>query len=67
MPKLKAKSVAAMPQQEKEVVYPTEKLLKSKHLSKYQPDFARAILTEAAYSISGAKAALDSILKNEER
>ena len=46
-----------------ETLYPTEKLLKSKHLSGYQPDFARTILVKPAYSISGAKALLDKYLK----
>lgn len=43
--------------------YPTEELLKSKHLASYQPDFARVILTESTYSISDAKKALDKVLK----
>ena len=43
--------------------FPTGKLLKSKHLAAYQPDFARVILTEPAYSVSGAKEALDAALK----
>lgn len=43
--------------------YPTKKLLKSRHLAGYQPDFARVILTEPAYSISEAKEALDQALK----
>lgn len=43
--------------------YPTEKLLKSRHLAGYQQDFARAILQEPAYTISEAKRALDKILK----
>ncbi len=43
--------------------YPTEKLLGSRHLAGYQKDFAKAILTEPAYSISEAKAALDKALK----
>lgn len=43
--------------------FPTEKLLKSKQLAGYQPDFARVILTEPAYSVSGAKEALDKALK----
>lgn len=44
-------------------MYPTEKLLKSKCLSGYQPDFARAILTKPEYSISGAMKTLESKLK----
>ena len=43
--------------------YPTEKLLKSKALSGYQPDFARVILAEKEYTIEDAKAALDQALK----
>lgn len=31
--------------------YPTERLLRSKHLAGYQPDFARVILTEPALSL----------------
>lgn len=41
----------------------TEKLLKSKALAGYQPDFAKAILTKSEYTIEGAKAALDKVLK----
>lgn len=43
--------------------YSTEKLLQSKHLAGYQPDFAKVILTKPAYSISEAKSALDKALK----
>ena len=43
--------------------YPTERLLRSGHLAGYQKDFAKAILTEPAYSISEARAALDKALK----
>ncbi len=43
--------------------YPTERLLRSKHLAGYQPDFARVILTEPAYSISEAKMVLDNRLR----
>lgn len=46
-------------------VYPTEALLKSRLLSAYQPDFARAVLTEPAYTKEGALAALDRILKGD--
>ena len=42
---------------------PTEKLLKSKALSGYQPDFARVILKEPEYSVEEAKAALEQALK----
>lgn len=43
--------------------YPTEKLLKSKYLKKYQPDFAKVILTKPAYSISEAIEILDKKLR----
>lgn len=43
--------------------YPTDKLLHSKVLSGYQPDFARVILQEPEYTIEDAKAALDKVLK----
>lgn len=43
--------------------YPTEKLLKSKHLKKYQPDFARVILTKPAYSISEAVETLNKKMR----
>ena len=47
-----------------EKMYKTSELLKSKHIKgKYQADFARVILTEPAYSISGAITALDKALK----
>lgn len=62
MPALKSKKPVAMPQQV-ETIYPTERLLKSKCLSEYQPDFARAILSEPEYTISGAKAVLDAVLR----
>ena len=45
--------------------YPAAALLKSKALSDYQPDFARAVLTEPEYTIEGAKAVLDKALKKE--
>lgn len=47
----------------KEKAYKTERLLRSKALAGYQPDFARAILVEEFYTISDAKAALDAVLK----
>lgn len=43
--------------------YSTEKLLKSRRFAGYQPDFARAILTEPEYTISGAIDALERALK----
>lgn len=42
--------------------YTRERLLKSKALAGYQPDFAAVILTEPEYTISEAKAALDAVL-----
>lgn len=45
--------------------FSTEKLLKSKALSGYQPDFAAAILTEEEYTIEDAKSALDAALSAE--
>jgi hypothetical protein len=41
----------------------TEILLKSRALSGYQPDFARAILTEKSYTITAAKKALDAAMR----
>lgn len=43
--------------------YPTNKLLKSKQLSGYQPDFAKAILTDSEYSIKEARRELNRRLK----
>lgn len=43
--------------------YTTERLLKSKALAGYQPDFARAILTEKDYTIEDAKAAIEAALE----
>lgn len=43
--------------------YSTDKLLKSRHLAAYQPDFARVILTEPEYTISEAVDALETALK----
>ncbi len=45
--------------------YSTEKLLKSKALRGYQPDFAKVILTKPEYSIEEARAALDAELGKE--
>lgn len=44
----------------------TELLLKHKALSGYQRDFARAILSEEAYTVEEAKRALDKALKRKE-
>ena len=40
-----------------------EKLLSSKALSMYQPDFASVILTEPEYTIEEAKAAIEAALQ----
>lgn len=45
--------------------YNTERLLRSKALAGYQPDFARAILTEPEYTIEEAKSAIDKALRKE--
>lgn len=58
----KVKGSVAISQQ-KLKKYPTDKLLHSKVLSGYQPDFARAILQEPEYTIEDARAALDKVLK----
>ncbi len=63
MPESKKTKSVARSQQEKKRTYPTERLLKSRHLSGYQPDFARAILTEPEYTISGALEVLENKLK----
>lgn len=59
----KVSKKVATSQLTKEKMYPTEKLLKSKHLAGYQKDFAKAILNEPAYFIKDAKLALDTALK----
>nr|DAV57435.1 MAG TPA: hypothetical protein [Caudoviricetes sp.] len=59
----KIKRPIAISQQKSPKKYPTDKLLRSKVLSGYQPDFARAILQEPEYTIEDAKAALDEVLK----
>lgn len=46
-----------------EIKYTRERLLKSKALSDYQPDFMAVILTEKEYTISEAKAVLDAVLR----
>ena len=42
---------------------PTAKLLKSKALSGYQQDFARAILTESEYTLEDAISTIEKGLK----
>lgn len=49
-------------QESKVTKIPTAKLLKSKALSKYQPDFAKVTLTEPEYSLEEATTALDKAL-----
>ena len=44
------------------VKIPTESLLKSKALSGYQVDFARAILSKPEYTVEEARAELDKVL-----
>lgn len=39
----------------------TALLLKSKALSEYQPDFAKVMLTDEAYTLTEAKAILESV------
>ena len=46
-----------------EKTYPTEDLLRSKALSGYQQDFARALLTKPAYTLQEAKTILDKYSK----
>ncbi len=60
MSKTSEKPVLSQSIEEKK--YPTNKLLKSKHLAGYQRDFAKVILTEPAYAISEAKEILDKVL-----
>ncbi len=62
---MSTKSAAEKQQGKKipEKKYPTKKLLKIKHLAGYQPDFAKEILKEPVYSITEAKAILESVLK----
>jgi hypothetical protein len=45
--------------------HPVAAVLKSKALSGYQPDFARAILTKPEYTIEEAISTLDKALKKE--
>lgn len=43
--------------------HPTELLLKSKALSSFQQDFARAVLTEPEYTVEEALTALNHFFK----
>lgn len=45
------------------VRYPTAQLLKSKALSEFQEDFARAILTEPEYAVKDALDALNKFFE----
>ena len=45
--------------------YSTEKLLNSRYLEHYQPDFAKIILSKPAYTISEAIETLERTLKGE--
>lgn len=45
------------------VRYPTEQLLKSKVLSGFQPDFARAVLTGPEYAVEEALDKLNKFFK----
>jgi len=60
MSKTSKKPELLQPMEEKK--YPTNKLLKSRHLAGYQQDFAKVILTEPEYSISEAVETLDKEL-----
>lgn len=57
----KSRKVATVATKEKK--YPTEKLLKSRHLQGYQRDFAKVILVEPSYTVAEAREALDAVLK----
>ena len=50
----------------KEPKIPTEQLLKSKALSGYQPDFARAILTEKEYTLTEVEKLLAGVRVRKE-
>lgn len=65
MPKV-SKTNAVLPKEQdrqKEKRYATEKLLKSRYLAGYQPDFAKVILTKPAYSVAEAIETLEKALK----
>lgn len=49
--------------EDKDIRYTREALLKSKALSGYQKDFAAVILVNETYTLNEAKAALDAVLK----
>lgn len=59
----KSKKADTTPKENAAPVYQTERLLKSKALAMYQPDFAAVILKKDFYTLEEAKAALDAALK----
>lgn len=59
----KNKASADEKTQAMEKKYPASRLLKSRALSGYQPDFARVVLTKPEYTIREAKETLDAVLK----
>ncbi len=65
MPKVNKDDAGLLKEQDrqKEKRYSTEKLLKSRYLAGYQPDFAKVILTKPAYSVAEAIEALEKALK----
>lgn len=52
-------------QKEAAIVYLTAALLKSKALAKYQPDFARVILTKPEYTLEEAISTIEGELNKE--
>ncbi|MBS6644545.1 MAG: hypothetical protein KH366_13280 [Clostridiaceae bacterium] len=60
MPDKKQVNLAQKPQK-----YKTEVLLKSRALSDYQTDFAKALLTKSAYTAEEARAELDQFFGKE--
>lgn len=53
--------------EDKPKVYPTSEILKSKKIKeKYQRDFAKAILSEPAYTLADAVEALETALGKKE-
>ena len=65
MPKVNKDDAGLLKEQDrqKEKRYSAEKLLKSRYLAGYQPDFAKVILTKPAYSVAEAIEALEKALK----
>lgn len=56
-----------MSKKKSEKRYPVEALLKSKALSGYQKDFAKAILANKEYTVQEAIEALDKMMKPNEK